>query len=220
MNEHHFDTNFTLHEEATICHDAVVTDSALGRWTEVGERTLLDHVALQDFSYIGPDSEVANTEIGKFTSIASKVRINPGNHPWWRPTLHHFTYRPGKYGMEDLQQGGWDKDAEVFNWRAENRVTIGHDVWIGHGVIILPGVTVGDGAIIGAGSVVTKDVKSYTIAVGNPAKTLRPRFENMDTARKLEILCWWDWPEEKIRQYFPYFQQSAEAFIEAVENRH
>ncbi|CZF85976.1 Streptogramin A acetyltransferase [Grimontia marina] len=186
MDEYHIDTNRTLHEEATICRDAVVTDSVLGRWTEVGERTLLEHFALQDFSYIGPDSEVANTEIGKFTSIASKVRINPGNHPWWRPTLHHFTYRPGKYGMEQLQQNGSEKDSEVFDWRKDNKVTIGHDVWIGHGVIILPGVTVGDGAIIGAASVVTKDVKSYIIVVGNPANILRPRFATR-TQRKCSL---------------------------------
>jgi acetyltransferase-like isoleucine patch superfamily enzyme len=37
----------------------------------------------------------------------------------------------------------------------------------------MPGVTVGEGSIIGAGSVVRKDIPSYCVAVGFPAKVLR-----------------------------------------------
>jgi acetyltransferase-like isoleucine patch superfamily enzyme len=51
---------------------------------------------------------------------------------------------------------------------------IGSFVYIGYGAIILPGVTVGDNCLIGAGAVVTKDVPSGSILVGNPAKVLRP----------------------------------------------
>lgn len=47
-------------------------------------------------------------------------------------------------------------------------VTIGHNVWIGGTVTILPGVTIGDNVTIGAGSVVTSDIPSNSIAVGNP----------------------------------------------------
>jgi acetyltransferase-like isoleucine patch superfamily enzyme len=46
---------------------------------------------------------------------------------------------------------------------------------IGINAIILPGITIGEGSIIGAGSIVTKDVKSYRIVAGNPAKLLRER---------------------------------------------
>ena len=52
-------------------------------------------------------------------------------------------------------------------------VIIGNNVWIGGGVIILPGVTIGDNVVIGAGSVVTKDIKSNTIAYGNPCRIIR-----------------------------------------------
>ena len=52
-------------------------------------------------------------------------------------------------------------------------VNIGNDVWIGEKVSILPGVTIGDGVIIGAGSVVTKDIPSFTIAVGSPAVAIK-----------------------------------------------
>ena len=52
-------------------------------------------------------------------------------------------------------------------------ITIGDNVWIGGRTVIVSGVTIGDGAVVGAGSVVTKDVQSYTVVVGNPAKFLK-----------------------------------------------
>ena len=52
-------------------------------------------------------------------------------------------------------------------------VDIGADVWIGGGAVILPGVSIDDGAVIGAGSVVTRDVASNAIIVGNPARPIR-----------------------------------------------
>lgn len=54
-------------------------------------------------------------------------------------------------------------------------VRIEDDVWIGARVIILPGLTIGKGAIIAAGSVVTKDVPSYAICAGNPARVIKFR---------------------------------------------
>ena len=52
-------------------------------------------------------------------------------------------------------------------------VTIGNNCWIGGSVVILPGVTIGDNVTIGAGSVVTKDIPSNTVAVGNPCKVVK-----------------------------------------------
>ena len=46
-------------------------------------------------------------------------------------------------------------------------------VWIGEMVCIMPGVTIGKGAIIGANAVVTKDIPSYCVAVGNPARIVK-----------------------------------------------
>lgn len=54
-------------------------------------------------------------------------------------------------------------------------VVIGADCWIGMGVCILPGVTVGDGCVVGAGSVVTKDLPAGSVAVGNPARSIKSR---------------------------------------------
>ena len=52
-------------------------------------------------------------------------------------------------------------------------VSIGNNVWIGGSVTILPGVKIGDNVTIGAGSVVTKDIPSNCIAVGNPCKVVK-----------------------------------------------
>ncbi|EJE97972.1 sugar O-acetyltransferase [Liquorilactobacillus mali] len=53
-------------------------------------------------------------------------------------------------------------------------ITLEDGVWVGGSAIILGGVTVGANSIIGAGSVVTHDIPANVVAVGNPAKILRP----------------------------------------------
>ena len=52
-------------------------------------------------------------------------------------------------------------------------IHIGRNCWIGAGALILPGVTIGDNTVIGAGSVVTRDIPSDVVAVGNPCRVLR-----------------------------------------------
>ena len=52
-------------------------------------------------------------------------------------------------------------------------ITVGDNVWIGAGVQVLPGVTIGSDVVIGAGSVVTRDIPSQSVAMGNPCRVLR-----------------------------------------------
>ncbi len=53
-------------------------------------------------------------------------------------------------------------------------INIGKDVWFGGSCTVLPGVTIGDGCVIGVGSVITHDIPQYNIAVGTPAKVIKP----------------------------------------------
>lgn len=64
------------------------------------------------------------------------------------------------------------KERMTFKEWAEP-VTIGDDVWLGGNVTILPGVSIGNNVVIGAGSVVTKDIPSNCVAVGNPCKPVK-----------------------------------------------
>ncbi|MBM7461954.1 sugar O-acetyltransferase [Microbacterium dextranolyticum] len=59
-------------------------------------------------------------------------------------------------------------------WERASAVTIGDNVWFGGSVTVLPGVTIGSDSIIGAGSVVTSDIPSGVVAVGNPCRVVRP----------------------------------------------
>lgn len=52
-------------------------------------------------------------------------------------------------------------------------VHIGKNCWIGAGAVIVPGVTIGDDTVIGAGSIVTRDIPSGVVAVGNPCRVMR-----------------------------------------------
>lgn len=49
-------------------------------------------------------------------------------------------------------------------------VCIGSNVLIGSNTFICPGVNIGDNVVIGANSVVNKDIPSFVVAAGNPAK--------------------------------------------------
>jgi virginiamycin A acetyltransferase len=127
--------------------------------------------------------------IGRFCAIASKVQfiMNGANH-----ALDGFSTYPFA-----IFRAGW-QDPDL-DWAKGSRgdIVIGNDVWIGAEAMILPGVAIGDGAIIGARAVVASDVPAYTIAAGNPARTVKRRFDDA-TIQRLLAIAWWDWPPEKI----------------------
>ena len=151
------------------------------------------NIVVGDFTYIADsdfDSHVTHFYpwsrdkliIGKFCQIASGTEfvMNDANHQMNAVSTFPF------YTLE-----GWDMQAPApTDMPFKGDTVIGNDVWIGQNATILPGVHIGDGAIIGANSVVGSDVEPYTIVVGNPARTLRKRFDDelksgKDTAEAL-----------------------------------
>ena len=201
----------TLSIQPTVDPTANLTDAKLGAYCEVGARTILLDVVMEDYSYVVNDAQISYAAIGKFCSIAAMTRINPGNHPMHRPSQAHFTYRASTYFSGEADE------AEFFAWRKSHRVDIGHDVWIGHGAIVLPGRKVATGAVIAAGAVVTKDVPAYTIVGGNPARPIKRRFSEA-IASRLVSLKWWDWDHDALRTALPDFRTLAvEDFLEKYE---
>lgn len=86
--------------------------------------------------------------VGDYTMFGPNVTVATAGHPIL-PKLREQAYQ---YNMP---------------------VHIGKNCWIGAGAIILPGITIGDNVVVGAGSVVTKELPSNVVAVGNPCRVLR-----------------------------------------------
>jgi phosphonate metabolism protein (transferase hexapeptide repeat family) len=186
---------YHLGEEPYVHPTCHIRDSSVGAWAALGPHTWLVESTFGDYSYTAGNVQVIYSEVGKYCSIANSVRINPGNHPKWRVTQHHMTYRRKHYQLAT------EDDTEFFQWRRDHNCIIGHDVWIGHGAVIMPGVKIGTGAVIGSGSVVTKDIGPYEIAVGSAAKTIKKRFDDA-TIEKLLESQWWNWDRDTLEKNF------------------
>jgi maltose O-acetyltransferase len=115
-----------------------------------------------------------NVEVGDFSGIGINCRINGpvkiGSAVMMGPDVVILA-RNHKFDRTDIPMSA--QGASI-----DKKVIIDDDVWIGTRAIILPGVHIGKGSIIGAGAVVTKDVPSYAIVGGNPAKVLKYRIES------------------------------------------
>jgi len=185
------------------CH---VVNSHFGEWTSVGAFSQILESTIGDYTYAMEDVTINYADIGKYTSIASHTCINPVQHPMDRVTQHHMTYRRKSYQLAPTD------DDEIFAWRRDNRVSVGHDVWIGHGSIIMKGVTIGHGAVVGSGAIVTKDVAPYSIVVGVSAKPIKLRFPP-EIIEQLMRTAWWDWPDAWIRERY-LAMNDVRAFLE------
>ena len=86
--------------------------------------------------------------VGDYTMFGPNVTIATAGHPI----------------LPELRQQGYQYNMPV---------RIGKNCWLGAGVIVMPGITIGDNVVIGAGSIVTKDIPSNVVAVGNPCRVLR-----------------------------------------------
>ena len=179
--------------------------------------TLQDNVAISrlcivrnsninQYSYVSPNTQVSNCDIGKFCSIGSEVMIGLGKHP-----VDMISTSPIFYTTNNRLKKRWVNKDEFIQFE---KINIGNDVWIGNRAIILDGVKIGNGAIVAAGAIVTKDVPPYSIVGGCPAKVIKYRFEN-DEIIKLEHSKWWDFSELYLKNNTEIFRNK-NIFIDEV----
>lgn len=89
---------------------------------------------------------------------------------------------------------------------------IGNDIWIGQSVTFLLGVHVGNGTIIGANAVVASDIPPYSIAIGNPARIVKKRFDD-EMIKLLEKLEWWNKTPNQIQKIIPLLSNGDISYV-------
>lgn len=182
-----------------------IRGSTIGPGSKVEAGSAFINSTIGRHSFCGYDCEIVQTDIGNFCSIANYVAIGGGRHPidW--------------VGTSPVFYEGRDSVAKKFSTfprpRPE-RIVIGSDVWIGYRAIIMQGIKIGHGAVIGAGAVVTRDVESYSIVAGTPARHIRYRFdEKLRTA--LLASRWWD-REDSVLERCAYEIRRPDRFLELL----
>jgi len=155
--------NILIGDGTLIAPDAWL-DGENGR-IEIGKRCLIHPGSMllpyDGFIKIGDDCSVnpytilyghGGLTIGNGVRIATHTVMIPANHEYIDP------------------------DTPIFKQGVSMKgITIEDDVWVGCNVTILDGVRIGKGAVIAAGSVVTRDVSSYTVVAGTPARVIKNR---------------------------------------------
>ena len=162
---------------------AIAPGTFIEKGTTIGRRTR-----------INAPSYLAKCSIGSYCAIGGRLIVRSANHETCYLNIQGHAQRRvigSSLSMRRPSGAG---------------VRIGHGVWIGDSVIILEGVEIGNGAVIGAGSVVTRSVPAYSVAVGNPARVIKPRFPP-ETITLLEKLEWWNWSDSKLRKNRWLFEQ-------------
>lgn len=135
--------NISIGNKVAIMHNCCLYAHNNGLLT-IGDRVGINHNVMLGAS---DDGEI---HIGNDVLIGPNVVIRASNHQYLQKNIPI-----NKQG----HTGG--------------KITIEDDVWIGANVVILPNVTIGKGSVIGAGSIVNKDIPSYSLAGGVPARVIK-----------------------------------------------
>lgn len=109
--------------------------------------------------------DIAPVTIGEYVLMGPNVVISTAGHP------------------VDLAE-------RVKPFACADPINIGDNVWLGAGCVVLGGVSIGSRSVIGAGSIVTKDIPSDVIAVGNPCRVIK-KIEHGKIPSEAQLQEWW-----------------------------
>jgi acetyltransferase-like isoleucine patch superfamily enzyme len=158
-------------------------------------------------TYIGNNTNLINTKIGRFCSISDNITCRNDTHPTGAPFVstspmfYSLPNRNSQTGQSFASKQYFDEFKYVDDEKKYSLI-IGNDVWIGDGALFIGAIKVGDGAIIAARAVVTKNVPPYSIVGGIPAKIIKYRYDD-ETINFLLKLKWW-------KKNIEWFQKNVE----------
>lgn len=153
-------------------------------------------------SYIGGNSNIEGS-VGRFTSIAPNVIVNPGIHPLEKPftSTSPVFYSVRKQNGSTFVNENYFDEIRYADKKNKFPIIIGNDCWVGQGVFINGGITIGDGAVVLAHSVVSKNIPPYAVVGGVPAKVIKYRFDK-ETIDFLLKLKWWNKSESWLKDNY------------------
>jgi len=213
------DTSAVFYRDVSVVDSLVNEHCIVGDFSRIYRSELMEYVKIDRnnfvmdsvigrFTYTGNSTVIQAAKIGSFCSVSWGVSIGGGEHPLDRFTTHDFLYND-RYGFNTSE--------EIAENRYKDDCVLENDVWIGANSVVLRGVRIGTGAVIGAGSVVTKDVPSYAIYAGNPARLIRHRFAE-DVIRRLLSSEWWKLDHTILKEHLGRLRDAdIERFLEDVE---
>ena len=146
------------------------------------------------FTYTGHGS-MKNTRVGRYCSIADVDFLSGYVHPLDRTTTHPLTYNGTRQfdfypGYHEITQRHLMRYKNPVN-TGELQLHIGNDVWIASNVKIVKPVVIGNGVVVAACSLVNKDIHSYEVSAGVPAKFIKHRLDPQ-LIETLNACPWWN----------------------------
>lgn len=178
-----------------ISASATIYGSKIAKSAALKQNTRFYESSIDNYSFVGRNCLIQNTEIGKYVSISDNCNLGLPSHP-----AEYVSTSPvflnGKNAVKI--------NLATLKYNDCKKLCIGNDVWIGSNALIKAGLKIGNGAIIGAGAVVTHDIPPYEIWAGVPARFIRKRFDD-ETVKKLLEIKWWEWDDKKIKTFGDFF---------------
>ena len=157
------DGYFNIQERVTAKNPKCVF---LGKRVNIGSNTFFNAVTFYQGIHYNPVIKIGEgTSIGKNCTLSSIVRVEIGKHVLFASQIHITDH---SHGYQDI-----DRPISPQQLITKGPVIIEDDCWLGFGCEILSGVHIGKHCIVAARAVVTKDVPSYSIVAGNPARIVK-----------------------------------------------
>ena len=157
-------------DSITIGKNVYIGKNVTINTTDRGKIEIGDNIAIEDNTIIyAQGGEVYiknNTFIGSGTHIISKKKI----------TIGYDCLIAAYCIIRDSNHMFMDKTKKINEQSFDiKEICIGDDIWLAAHVVVVAGCKINNGVVVGAQSVVTKDIESYSVVAGVPAKFIKNR---------------------------------------------